>query len=130
LPGTTDEAEVARTVKAQGRLIGALAPEVESATAAVWAALRHPLLVRAAAAARDGGLRRETPLVLRGPDGMLAEGVVDLAFREGGEWTVVDYKTDHELTDRLPAYRAQVLLYAEAFTKATGAPARAVLLRV
>jgi len=26
-------------------------------------------------------------------DGLIVEGVVDLAFEEQGKWTVVDYKT-------------------------------------
>ena len=34
------------------------------------------------------------------PDGTLVEGIVDLAFEEAGEWTVVDYKTDREIAAR------------------------------
>ena len=64
-------------------------------------------------------------------DGTLVEGIVDLAFEEAGEWTVVDYKTDREIAaageDR---YRRQVALYASAIAQATGQPARGVLVRV
>jgi ATP-dependent exoDNAse (exonuclease V) beta subunit len=42
----------------------------------------------------------------------------------------VDYKTDAELGEREAAYKAQVSLYADAVARATGEPARALLLRV
>jgi ATP-dependent exoDNAse (exonuclease V) beta subunit len=58
------------------------------------------------------------------------EGVLDLAFRDGSEWTVVDFKTDVELAARRAAYEVQVALYARAVAAATGEPARAVLLSV
>ena len=93
--------------------------------------MAHPLMRRAAAAARVGQCRRETPVLLRLDDGVLVEGVVDAAFLEDGEgWTIVDFKTDVEIAGRLEAYRRQVALYARAITQATGAPARGVLLRV
>jgi ATP-dependent exoDNAse (exonuclease V) beta subunit len=63
-------------------------------------------------------------------DGVLAEGVVDLAFREGEEWWVVDFKTDRQLEGALDVYRRQVQLYAEMVSAATSEPARAVLLRL
>lgn len=71
--------------------------------------------------------------MLRLGDGKLAEGVLDLAFRdsqqgEGAAWTVVDFKTDRELAPRRAEYEAQVRLYVEAVTRATGEPARGVLL--
>jgi len=75
-------------------------------------------------------LRRETPVWLRLEDGSLAEGVVDLAFREDGEWTVVDFKTDRELEGSRGIYEDQVRLYARAVTAATGESACAVLLRI
>jgi hypothetical protein len=104
------------------------------------------LLRRAAEAALRGDLRRETPVLFGLDDGRLAEGVVDLAFREnagrgapgppnhqtdsGPVWTVVDFKTDRELAGRRPEYEAQVALYAEAIARATDEPARGVLLTV
>ena len=30
-------------------------------------------------------------------DGMMVEGIADLAFEDQGVWTVVDYKTDREI---------------------------------
>ena len=67
---------------------------------------------------------------LRRPDGTLAEGVVDLAFREAEGWVVVDFKTDRELAERREVYAAQVALYVEAVAAATGLAARGVLLQV
>ena len=61
---------------------------------------------------------------------MVVEGVVDAAFLEDGVWTVVDFKTDVEIAGRLDEYRRQVALYAAAIARATGAPARAVLLQI
>ncbi|HZR81469.1 MAG TPA: UvrD-helicase domain-containing protein [Candidatus Binatia bacterium] len=122
------------TARTQGRLVGASAEEVAAAAAAVERALAHPILRRAARAARSGAVRRETPVVLRASDGALVEGVIDLAFREradgGVVWTVVDFKTDRELEGRIAAYEEQVRLYASAIAAATGEPARAVLLAV
>jgi ATP-dependent exoDNAse (exonuclease V) beta subunit len=126
------DAEAVRAAAAlQGRLVGASVAEVAAAGSAVAAALRHPLLRRAARAA---ALRRETPVMLRRPDGGLAEGVVDLAFREespdGPRWTVVDFKTDREIAERRAEYQAQVGLYVDAVGRATGEPAEGTLLVV
>ena len=107
--------------------MGAPSDEVAAAAACVAAALAHPLLRRAAGAGR---LARETPLAIALDDGTLVEGVVDAAFEEPAGWTVVDFKTDVELTARLPEYQRQVALYARAIAQATGKPARAVLLQL
>ncbi|MBX3025286.1 UvrD-helicase domain-containing protein [bacterium] len=125
LDATADAIEPVAAV--QARILAAPAEEQAAAVAAAIAALAHPLL-RAAAVAPV--LRRETPLSLVDDDGTLVEGVVDLAFRDDDGWTVVDYKTDQELAAHVDLYRRQVGLYARALAIATGAPARAVLLRV
>ena len=126
-----DGDSVAAVAALQGRLVGATSEEVDAATLAVRAALEHPILRAAASSAAEGGLRRETPVFLRLEDGRLAEGVVDLAFRESGAgWVVVDFKTDQELEPRRATYEKQVRLYARAVAKATGEPARPVLLTV
>ena len=114
----------------QGRIVGASSEEIDAAAEAAHRALAHPLLVRAAAAARAGKCRRETPVTMRLDDGTLVEGVADAAFVEDGAWTVVDFKTDVEIAGRMPEYRRQVGLYGRAIAAATGMPARAVLLRV
>ena len=82
------------------RLVDADDEEIKAAIDAVVAALAHPIMRRAADAALKGDIRRETPVLLRGADGTIIEGVVDLAFRketaEFAGWTVVDFKTDRE----------------------------------
>lgn len=62
----------------------------------------------------------------RGGCDVLVEGVVDLAFRERGAWTLVDYKTgagdapaDHA---RISRYRRQLDLYAACWERITGEP--------
>lgn len=128
------EGQVERVAAAEGRLLGAPTEEVTASARAVAAALRHPLLQRAAVCARRGDCRRETPVLLPLPDGSVVEGVIDLAFREvgpsGATWTVVDFKTDAEIEGRLPHYETQLRLYAKAIGAATGEAARGVLLSV
>ena len=126
-----DRAGVADVAALQGRLLGARAEEVEAAADTAARALAHPLLRRAADAARAGRCRRECPVGVKLAGDVVVEGVVDAAFLEDGAgWTVVDFKTDVEIAGRLEEYRRQVGLYAEAVRRATGGPARGVLLRV
>jgi len=51
----------------------------------------------------------------------LLRGVIDLVFREGGGWALVDYKTDDPDQETLGAYTRQVALYARAWKRCTGA---------
>jgi ATP-dependent exoDNAse (exonuclease V) beta subunit len=125
-----DATAIGRVAALHARLLGASERERDAAAAAAERALGHPLLRRAAAAARAGRCRREVPLALRLEDGTLVEGVADLAFCDDGGWTVVDFKTDVELGRRLAEYRLQLGLYARAIAVATGSPAASVLLRV
>ena len=115
----------------KARVLGLGEEEAAAAVAVVARLLTGDLMLRASAADARGACRRETPVTCTMPDGTLIEGVVDLAFEEAGEWTVVDYKTDREIAatgeDR---YRRQVALYASAIAEATGQPAHAVLVRV
>jgi ATP-dependent helicase/nuclease subunit A len=107
---------------------------MKAAIVAVGAALRHPILQRAAVSARKGRLRRETPVLLRLDDGNLIEGVVDLAFKEDtpdfAGWTVLDFKTDREFATLSDRYTAQVSAYSEAIGAATGLPSRGILMVV
>jgi ATP-dependent helicase/nuclease subunit A len=120
---------VRATATVQGRYLGCPDDEVEAAAATVAAALRHPLLERAAVSAQ---CRREVAVALRLPDGAIVDGVVDLAFADeaGGPWTVVDFKTDLGGEANLPSYEEQVRLYAQAISSATSRPARPILLYV
>ncbi|HEX7671041.1 MAG TPA: PD-(D/E)XK nuclease family protein [Polyangiaceae bacterium] len=66
-------------------------------------------------------------LGIEGPPDTLLHGTIDLVFREGAEWFVVDYKTDSTVNrlDALTAYYApQVRLYASFWSRLTNAPAR------
>ena len=115
----------------EARVLGLSEDEAAAAAAVVERLFRHDLLTRAHAADARGACRRETPVTYTMPDGTLIEGVVDLAFEELGEWTVVDYKTDRELAaSGENRYRRQVALYASAIAQATGQPAHGVLIRV
>ena len=125
-----DPSRAAETAALHGRILGAPDAEIAAAAAAVTAALRHPVLERARAATARGECRREEPVAARDEDGTLVEGIVDLAFRESGRWTVVDFKTDRNLAPKLALYRRQVALYAAMISRATGEPVTPVLMRV
>ena len=128
LDATTDQ--VGTVAVLQGRMLGATDAEVTAAAAVVIPVLAHPILERARRASGGGACRREVPVTMRADDGTVVEGVVDLAFRDGGMWVVVDFKTDRELEVALDVYSRQVQLYAQMVARATGEPARAVLMRV
>jgi ATP-dependent exoDNAse (exonuclease V) beta subunit len=90
-------------------------------------------MCRAAAAANSGHCRREVPVALKLGDGVMVEGVIDLAFQEqqpDSPWIVIDYKTDFEVRGKLEEYQNQVSLYALAISRATGLEAHPVLLRL
>jgi ATP-dependent helicase/nuclease subunit A len=130
LGADTDAIQTSAAVN--GRIVGATEDEIRAAIATVGAALGHPILRRAADSAEQGGLRRETPILLALADGSLVEGVIDLAFRENSldfaGWTVVDFKTDREFASSSDRYVAQVRAYTEAVEAATASPARGVIL--
>ena len=125
-------APVEEIARLHGRVFGATDAEVGAAADVAQRVLSHPLLARARKAARRGDCRREAPVSMQADDGTLIEGVVDVAFREDGAWTVVDYKTDRDLEEEgaIDVYRRQVALYAEMIARATGDPASAVLMQV
>ena len=93
---------------------------------AALAVLAHPLIARARAADR---CHRELPVLLPLADGRTLEGFVDLAFLQNGEWTVVDFKTDVELTAGRARYERQVQWYCYGISTLTGLPANGVLLQ-
>jgi ATP-dependent exoDNAse (exonuclease V) beta subunit len=119
-----------RLADAHGRILGATREEVDSARRVVVDVLRHPLLQDAANAARQGLCYREMPVTYQLPSGVLVEGYVDLAFRQGAAMVVVDFKTDRELDGALEPYRKQVSLYGSAIGQTAGLPTKIVLMRV
>jgi ATP-dependent exoDNAse (exonuclease V) beta subunit len=129
LPSSSDDVEA--TAAIQGKIVGATKEEIDAAVVAVLRAKAHPVLQRAAKAAIAGHMRREIPVMLV-QDQTVAEGVVDLAFREDtpdfAGWTVVDFKTDRELKEASDRYVRQVQLYSRAVSASTNSPARGVLL--
>jgi ATP-dependent helicase/nuclease subunit A len=108
-----------------GKLLDASVVEIEAVVDTVAATLQHPLMRRAASAER---CHRELPLLLPLGDGRTLEGIVDLAFLENGEWTVVDFKTDANLSASKAQYERQVQWYVHALSKLTGLPANGVIL--
>ena len=132
VPLDADDAAIAAAVALQARLFAARDVEAAAAVGAVRDALAHPLVRSAAAATARGACRREVALACSLEDGALLEGVADLVFRASDEsgWTVVDFKTDRDVSLRLPEYRWQLASYADAVERATGMPAAAVILGV
>jgi ATP-dependent helicase/nuclease subunit A len=128
LDATAEEAT--KVVALQGRILGAAEREIMAAADLVRATLSHPLLLRARKAAARGQCRREVPVTLTRQDGSIIEGTVDLVFLDDALWTVVDFKTDRDLTNELKHYKRQVGLYCAATTKATGQQSRGVLMHV
>jgi ATP-dependent exoDNAse (exonuclease V) beta subunit len=127
VPLVADEDLIARSANIHARLLNAGADEIRASVDVVSAVLRHELIARARASA---SVKRETPVSWLQPDGTLIEGVLDLAFEEGGQTIVVDFKTDHELSAGETRYRAQLLQYLTAVSRATGRAATGVLFRV
>ena len=68
----------------------------------------------------------------RQPGGVFVSGVIDLAFREGDRWSLIDYKTDRIAGDaeaHVAIYAEQLRLYKKAWHRLTGhAPAELFLL--
>jgi len=127
VPLDADAGTLRRTAEVQGRLLAASADEITAAIGVVRAVLAHDLMDRAR---RSSRFRRETPVTWTQKDGTLIEGVLDLAFEEDGQTTVVDFKTDHELSAGETRYRAQLQKYVDAVAEATRKPARGVLFKV
>ncbi len=129
VPLDADTATIARIVETQGRIVAATAEEIASATEVARTVLAHPLFDAARAAERRGALLRETPITMA-MDGTLIEGVADCVFEEPSGYLVIDFKTDRATGELLDRYSRQVSLYADAVARATGRPARAVLMKV
>ncbi len=79
-----------------------------------------PLGQRALAAKE---VHREWSFNLRGDQGSLIQGVIDLCFLENGRWVLADYKTDAAGEDELlRRYGLQLQWYARALSQITGVP--------
>jgi len=100
------------------------ASEEERAAAALVA--RQALSYIAQALPAGAERHRELPVMVRLEDGTLVDGRIDLAWRDGSSWTVVDYKTDRREKRNV----AQVQIYALALERATNQPVRGIVLEV
>jgi ATP-dependent helicase/nuclease subunit A len=130
VPLDGDLSAIQRLATIHGRILGASAEEIASASESVHTVLAHPLLNQARNAAQQSRCRREVPITWHDPNGLLTEGVIDLAFEQAAGWTVIDFKTDEEFRGNEPAYRRQVGMYARAIEAAKGARVSALLMRV
>ena len=108
-----------------------LDPRRAGEAVALVAAVMESALWRRAVSAQDR--MTEVPIQWSEPpdkDGVdtVVRGVIDLVFREGDGWVVVDYKTDDRpgasLDDLVEHYTPQVRAYAEAWARLTGEPVR------
>ena len=127
VPLDASEEIIRRTAEVQARIINSPIEEVIAAAHAVRTVLQHELMARARSSSR---VRRETPITWTQNDGTLIEGVLDLAFDEQDLTTVVDFKTDHELSAGEARYRAQLQKYIDAVAAATDRRVAGVLFKV
>ena len=146
--------EVRDLAEVHARMLGATDAERAAASTIVDRALRHQVFAEARAAQAAGrACRREAPVSIVLPAAgrsaaappvppakpalpaqeappALIDGQVDLAYETPDGWVVVDFKTDIELSGAEAVYRQQVALYVTAIARATGRPARGVLLKI
>ena len=130
VPLDGDLAVIQRLATIHGRVLGAAPEEIDAASESVHTALAHPVFDGARQAAQQARCRREVPIAWRTTNGVLIEGVIDLAFEQAEGWTVIDFKTDEEFRGNEPAYRHQVAMYASAIQAANGARVSVLLMRV
>jgi ATP-dependent exoDNAse (exonuclease V) beta subunit len=122
-----DEKSLHALAESHGRSVGASEADITAAVAASAAALAHPLVVRASTSQR---LHREFPVTLEVEPGRLLEGTIDLAYFDGLRWTIVDFKTDADLSAKRTQYERQLQWYSLALSRITGQPVEAVLLSI
>jgi ATP-dependent helicase/nuclease subunit A len=117
-----DEGSLANVAAAAAREIERpdVAAEAAELVAACWRA--EPVRAAARAAADPDAVHREVPLGAL-LDGVVLSGAVDLLYRDGEDWVVVDYKTDRaaEPDVLLARYRPQGAAYALAAEAVLGA---------
>jgi ATP-dependent exoDNAse (exonuclease V) beta subunit len=94
-------------------------PEEKAREAAqlVFKALGQELFQRAR---RSNRVFREVPLAGKLPTAGFLNAIVDLAFLEGDQWVLVDYKTDRELGKHQEDYRQQMDYYRQLLEHLTG----------
>jgi ATP-dependent exoDNAse (exonuclease V) beta subunit len=135
-PLDAGEQVVAAVARAQGRILpaggveGYADEEVYAAVEVVSKLLRDPLFDRVRQAERAGRCDRELPIAWKAPDGTLVEGTIDLVFEDLNGLTVVDFKTDRELSIDLRRYTRQLTVYCRALAALRNTAARGILARI
>ena len=127
--------EVAELAALHAKLLAATDDEQTAARMIAVAVLRHPRMDEARAAQAAGRrVWREVPVSLRLDDGSgmpeMVDGQIDLAYETDAGWMVIDFKTDIEIATAQDAYVRQVSIYLDAVTRATGQPARGLILKI
>ena len=136
VPLDASERVIAAVAHAQARILPTAGrepyadEEVYAAVEVVTSLLRNPLFDRVRQAERAGRCDRELPIVWKAPDGTLIEGTIDLAFEDLTGLTVVDFKTDRELSTDLERYRRQLTVYCQALGTLRNTTAKGILARV
>ena len=136
VPLDATEAVIKAVAHVQGRIIPTVDrkpyadEEVYAAVEVVTSLLKDPLFDRVREAERAGRCDRELPIVWKAPDGTLIEGTIDLAFEDLTGLTVVDFKTDRELSTDLEQYKRQLTVYCQALGMVRNTVARGILARV
>jgi ATP-dependent helicase/nuclease subunit A len=93
--------------------------------------LSSPLATRMKAAKASKNLFREQPFVIGIPEEgetILVQGIIDAYFVEDDGISIVDYKTDHGVSEEMliNRYRAQLEYYGKALNQITGKPIKAL----
>jgi ATP-dependent exoDNAse (exonuclease V) beta subunit len=129
--------EIIRAVaRAQGQILPTAGrdtyadEELYAAGEVVSSLLRNPLFDRVRAADREGRCDRELPITWKTPDGTLIEGIIDLAFEDASGLTVIDFKTDRELSTDVERYRRQLTVYCQALGAIRKTVAAGILAKV
>jgi ATP-dependent helicase/nuclease subunit A len=136
VPLDAGERVIASVAHTQGRILPTAGKEpyteeeVYAAVKVVSSLLRDPLFDRVRQAERAGRCDRELPIVWKAPDGTLLEGTIDLAFEDLTGLTVIDFKTDRELSTDLERYTRQLTVYCQALGTLRRTTARGILARV
>jgi hypothetical protein len=130
------EPVIAAVAAAQGRILPTFGrepyaeEEVYAAVEVVSSLLRDPLFDRVRRAEREGRCDRELPIIWKAPDGTLIEGIIDLVFEDSTGLTIVDFKTDRELSQDLERYKRQLTVYCRALAPLRKTSVRGILAKV
>ena len=136
VPLDASEAAIAAVAGVQGRILPASGSqryadeEIYAAVEVVSSLLRDALFDRVRQAERAGRCDRELPIAWKAPDGTLIEGTIDLAFEDASGLTVIDFKTDRELSADLERYTRQLAVYCQALGALRNTVARGILAKI